>query len=217
MVLFYTWNLKNVTCLFLIPQTSLLLSFVFCHQKNLSHSVFFLNIITITLSFGWKRTILEYFHPSGHLNQCWLAFLPCLTYHEIWKVNWCFFDAYCGLCLFLSHRPQNLGDKQIQDGIIDHLSSSSCKSLSVWPHPSLWTALTLSEPAESLSNDIQIVCLSHALGQPLLDSAPPFPNWLLLCQYLSWELSTLTAHLSSRCSGQKPSSDFICLHVLCCA
>lgn len=109
---------------------------MFCHQKNLSHSIFFLSIVTIPLSFGWKWTILEYFHPSSHLNQCWLAFLPCLTYYEIWKVNLhSFLDAYCGLCLFLSHRPQNLGDKQIQHGIIDHLSSSSSKSLSVLTTP----------------------------------------------------------------------------------
>lgn len=86
-----------------------------------------------------------------------------------------------------------------------------------WPHLSLWIVLSLSEPAESLSNDIQIVCLSGALDQPLLHSAPSFTDWLLLCQSLSWELSTLTAHLSSRCSGQKPSSYFICLPVLCCA
>lgn len=38
-----------------------------------------------------------------------------------------------------------------------------------------------------------------------------------LSQSQSWELSTLTAHLSSTCPGHKPSSHFICLPVLCCA
>lgn len=41
MVLFYTWNLKNVTCLFLIPQTSLLCEFcVLPPEKSLTLNIF---------------------------------------------------------------------------------------------------------------------------------------------------------------------------------
>lgn len=216
MVLFYTWNLKNVTCLFLIPQTSLLCEFcVLPPEKSLTLSIFLEYYHHYPVL--WVKTNYFGIFPPLRPSQPMLTSFPPMSYlpwdpkGELMSLFWCLlWPLFVSFTLSSKLGGQTDTRRHYWPLVFQLLQITLC------PDHTLPSELH-SEPAESLSNDIQIVCLSHALGQPLLDSAPPFPNWLLLCQSLSWELSTLTAHLSSRCSDQKPSSDFICLPVLCCA
>lgn len=153
--------------------------------KSLTPSIF-LNIVTIPLSFGWKRTILEYFHPSSHLNQYWLAFLPCLTYHEIWKVNLCPFLmlTVALVCFFLIILKTCRGG---QTDTTRHYWPLvfRLQPITLCPDHTLPSELhcpSLNQQSSFQVTFIQIVCLSRALDQPLLHSAPPFTNWLLLRQ-----------------------------------
>lgn len=106
-----------------------------------------------------------------------MSYLPWDLKGEFMSFFWC--SLWLLFVSFSLSLKLAMGYKQIQHVIIDHCLLAPANHSPSWPCPSLWTTLSLSEPAEPLSNDSQIVCLSHALGQPLLNSAPFFTNWLL--------------------------------------
>lgn len=94
MVLFYTWNLKTVTCLFLIPQTSLLCEFcVLPPEKSLTLSIFLEYYHHFPVL--WVKTNYFGIFPPLRPSQSMLTSFPPMSYlpwdlkGELMSFFWC--------------------------------------------------------------------------------------------------------------------------------